>query len=323
MSVLWQYQERPDLRDAVVLVTGASSGVGAAAARAFAETGARVLLAVRDPGKARAVVGAIADAVPGASLEIVRVDLGDLTSVRELAEAVVARHRRLDLLINNAAVAAVPRRLTVDGFEEQMGVAHLGHFALTGRLLPLLLGTPGARVVTVTSAVAARPQVDLDDLQSERDYRRYRAYAQAKSANMLFALELRRRLEESGSDVRSLAAQPGWTRSGLGPGPTAGRVERGVIALTGAVFAHAPEVGVQPILMAALADLPGGTYVTRRHLNALKGAPVAVPPERIRAEPAQQSGLWAASERLTGVVYDFGAVSGARARGEGEPGRGL
>jgi NAD(P)-dependent dehydrogenase (short-subunit alcohol dehydrogenase family) len=153
--------------------------------------------------------------------------------------------------------------------------------------------------------------VDLADLQSERRYRRYAAYVQAKSANMLFALELAGRLQAAGSTTRSLAAQPGWTRSGLGPGDAAGRLERTVIGLTGALFAHAPERGAQPVLAAAVRDLPGGTYVTRRHLNQLKGAPVARPAERIRVDPAQQAGLWTASEQVTGVAYE--------ALGAGEP----
>ncbi|MGY1609330.1 oxidoreductase [Geodermatophilus sp. SYSU D00700] len=318
MPHTWEHQSRPDLHGAVVLVTGASSGVGAATSRALAETGAHVVLAVRDPDKARAVVSRIADTVPGASLEIARVDMADLGSVRALAESVARRHDRLDLLVNNAAVAAVPRQVTVDGLELQIAVAHFGHFALTGRLLPLLLATQDSRVVTVTSGIAARPRIDLADLQSERDYRRYPAYAQAKSANMLFALELHRRLERAGAETRSLAAQPGWTRSGLGPGDTAGRVERALIAVGNALFAHDPEVGAQPILTASLAPLPGGTFVTRRRLNGLKGAPVPVAPDRIPADPEQQSGLWAASEALTGVTFPLSPAGSPGAPVSGE-----
>lgn len=305
MADPWRHQTRPDLHDRIVMITGASGGVGAATAQAFAEAGAHVLLAVRNPEKARGVVIGIADAVPGASLEVVRMDLADLGSVREAADAVGSRHSRLDVLINNAAVAAVRRATTVDGFETQIGVAHFGHFALTGHLLPLLLATPGGRVVTVTSGVAVRPRVDLADLQFEQGYRRYRAYTRAKSANMLFALELHRRLVAAGAGVRSLSAQPGWTTSGLGPGDSAGWLERRVIATSNALMAHSPEVGAQPLLMAALSDVPGGTFVTRRHLNGTKGTPEPVAPDRIRVEPGQQEGLWAASERLTGVIYDL------------------
>ena len=309
MSKLWQHVAKPDLKGTVAVITGASSGVGAATARALAETGAHVVLAVRNPTKARAVVASIADQVPGASLTVEQVELADLASVRALADRLRSALTRLDLLVNNAAVAAIPRSTTVDGLETQIGVAHFAHFALTGRLLPLLLATPRARVVTLTSAAAAKPRVDLDDLQSAHDYRRYPAYVQAKSANMLFALELDRRLRQAGVDLRSVAAQPGWTRSGLGPGDSAGRLERAVIAVTNGLFAHDPEVGAQPVLTAALADLPGGSYVSRKRLNQLKGAPVVLQPQDIDAVPDQQSGLWAASEQLTGVTYDISAAS--------------
>lgn len=320
MSELWRHLQRPDLRGRVAVVTGASSGVGAATARALAEAGAHVVLAVRNPGKARLVVAGIADAVPGASLAVEEVDLAELSSVAALADrltAGTARLDRLDLLVNNAAVAAIPRQLTADGLEMQIGVAHFAHFALTGRLLPLLLATPGSRVVTVTSAVAAKPRIDLDDLQSARSYRRYPAYAQAKSANMLFALELHRRLRAAGLATASTAAQPGWTRSGLGPGEAAGRLEQAIIAVSNRLFAHDPEVGAQPILTAALADLPSGSYVTRSRLNQLKGAPKVLRPEDVEAVPEQQTGLWTASEQLTGVTYAFPNPSGVT------PGKGV
>lgn len=312
----WKYGMHADLTGRAAVVTGATSGVGEALAYALAEAGAHTVLAVRDTRKGERVRADVRAAVPGAQIEVQELDLADLGSVARAADGIAQKLPGIDLLINNGAVAAIPRQVTKDGFERQIGVAHFGHFALTGRLLPLLLAADAARIVTVTSSVARRPELPLDDLQSEKEYTRYGAYTKAKIANLLFALGLDTRLQRAGSRAISVSAQPGWTRSNLGPGQYAGRLERIGIAVGNALMGHSPLQGSQPILMAATSDIHGGAYVTPRRQNGLKGRPVAVDKREIPAKVETIDGLWAESERLTGVSYAALSRAGAPPRGK-------
>lgn len=191
----WNASDIPDQSGRTAVVTGANSGIGYVTARELARRGARVVLACRSEERGSRALGLLRSEVPGAEAEFMRLDLGDLGSVREFAASYESEaHGGLDLLINNAGVMALPYRQTVDGFETQFGVNHLGHFALTGLLLPLLLRTPGARIVTVSSGMHAVANIDIDDLNSERGYRRWVAYSRSKTANLLFVHELARRL---------------------------------------------------------------------------------------------------------------------------------
>ena len=207
---LWIEQNIPDLTGKVAVITGANSGLGFEAAKVLAAKGAHVVLAVRDAEKGKQAAEEIKRVVPAASLEVLSLDLANLASVRRFAEAFPAAHSRLDMLINNAGVMAIPRRVTADGFEMQLGTNHLGHFALTGLLLPLILKTPSSRIVTVSSGAHMFGKINFDDLQSERSYSKFGVYGQSKLANLLFAYELQRKLQAAGSG--RAAARSAWRR---------------------------------------------------------------------------------------------------------------
>ena len=294
----------PDLTGRTAIVTGANSGIGRITARALAEHGARVILAVRDVRK-----GADAAATMAGETEVRHLDLADLASVRLFAGGVDGP---VDLLINNAGLMIPPLGRTADGFELQFGTNHLGHFALTNLLLPQIAG----RVVTVSSIAHRAGAINLHDPNWERrPYRRSRAYAQSKLANLLFSAELQRRLEGAGSEVLSLAAHPGLAATSLLRGRR-GRVvevvESGLIALLG----QSDVGGALPTLMAATAELPGDTFVGPTGRFGARGEPGEV--ERAdRARDTQMArSLWSLSEELTGVSFPLNlpARSGAAPR---------
>lgn len=214
--MVWTSDNIPDQRGCVAVVTGANGGLGLQTARALARKGAHVIMAARDQDRANQARRAIAADVPDAGLEIRELDLASLLSVRACADAVVADHARIDLLVNNAGIMAVPEQATADGFELQFGVNHLGHFVLTRRLLPALLEAPAGRVVSVTSfaRLTAQP-VDPGNPHLRGTYKPWRAYGQSKLANLHFAVELQRRLEAAGASVASLAADPGLSATDL------------------------------------------------------------------------------------------------------------
>ncbi|CAM5559448.1 hypothetical protein SRIMM317S_03739 [Streptomyces rimosus subsp. rimosus] len=215
----WNTSHIPDQTGRSAVVTGANSGIGYVTARELARRGARVVLACRNESRGHTALARLRSEVPAAKAEFRQLDLADLKSVRAFAAGLDDFDgERLDLLINNAGVMALPERRTADGFEMQFGTNHLGHFALTGLLLPKLLGTPGARVVTVSSGFHALANVKLSDLNSERGYHRWIAYGRSKSANLLFSHELSRRLARAGSQVLAVAAHPGYADTNLQDG---------------------------------------------------------------------------------------------------------
>ena len=289
----WTTQDIPDLTGRTAVVTGANSGIGLPTALELARHGARVLVASRDAGKGRAAVGEIQAAVPGALVEYERLDLASLASVRACAEAVRARFAHLDILVNNAGVGMIPRGTTPDGFELQFGTNHLGHFALTGLLLPLLSARPGARVVTVSSDMHARGTIDFEDLDSARRYGRVSAYARSKLANLLFTLELQRRVDAAGVELLSLASHPGFTATGLfGIGPltrAAGPLVR--------LVANSPAKGAVPSLYAATAPAAAGGEFFGPGPRAVRPAARALNEQVARR-------LWSVSEELTDVRFD-------------------
>ncbi len=224
----WSAAAIPDQGGRLALVTGANSGLGLETARALAAHGATVVLACRSPQKATAaraqLLGDLAhqsSASPHGAIDCLTLDLADLASVAAAADTLAQRYGRLDLLINNAGVMAPPRTLTRDGFELQFGTNHLGHFALTQALLPLLKDQTDARVVNVTSGAQYFGRIDFDDLQGERRYDRWKAYSQSKLANVMFTLELQRRLDSANIGIRALAAHPGLARTSLQPSSVA------------------------------------------------------------------------------------------------------
>jgi NAD(P)-dependent dehydrogenase (short-subunit alcohol dehydrogenase family) len=281
----------PDLTGRTIVVTGANSGIGLEAARAFAAHGAHVVLAVRDEAR-----GAAAAATLVGSTEVRRLDLADLSSVRGFAATVTAD---VDVLVNNAGVLVPPFGLTADGFELQLGINHLGHFALTNLLLPRVTG----RVVTVASTAHRTGAIDFDDLNwTTRPYRRGAAYAQSKLANLLFTLELQRRLEASGSAVIATAAHPGWASTNLGV-PAYGAAVNAVVGLACRIFANDAAAGAAPTLFAAVAPMPGGGYAGPGRRRELAGPPRLVGRSAAASDPVAAARLWAASEQLTGVRY--------------------
>jgi protochlorophyllide reductase len=297
----WTTASMPDLSDQIALVTGANSGLGLESARALLAKGATVVLACRSLAKAEQACQELGAAGLGGSLqdriELLELDLADLASVAGAADQLAARHSRLDVLLNNAGVMAPPRTLTRQGFELQFGVNHLGHFALTQRLLPLLLASASPRVVQVTSGAQYFGQLDFDDLQGERRYDRWKAYGQSKLANVVFAQELQRRHPR----LRSAAAHPGLARTNLQPTSVAAngsKVERLAYRLMGPLFQSAAQ-GALPQLFAATAPEadPGGHYGPSE-LGGIKGWPKAVPMAKAALDPEQGARLWQVSEAL-------------------------
>jgi NAD(P)-dependent dehydrogenase (short-subunit alcohol dehydrogenase family) len=301
----WTAADIPNQRGRVAIVTGANSGLGLVTARELARAGARIVLASRSSEKGRDAASSIASAVPGSDVSPAILDLADLDSVRAFA---ASGPERLDLLINNAGVMAAPRRLTKDGFESHFATNHLGHFALTGLLLPALLKAPAPRVVTVSSTMHRGGTIEFDDLQGERKYSRWGAYSQSKLANLMFCFELQRRAVEAGSALRSMAAHPGYAATNLQAAGTDRFYERWFMAIGNRLFAQSAEMGALPTLYAATyPDLPGGTYVGPGGRSEQRGYPKVVGAAGKAYDEQAWRRLWEVSEQLTGVRYEFDA----------------
>jgi NAD(P)-dependent dehydrogenase (short-subunit alcohol dehydrogenase family) len=284
------------------VVTGANSGLGLVIARELAGKGALVVLACRNMEKGRAALAAVAATASGPEPELEELDLASLSSVRSFAERFKAGHDHLDLLVNNAGVMASPRRHTADGFELHLGTNHLGHFALTNLLLPLMEGRDDARVVTLSSNAHKTVRgIAFDNLNGDRHYFRWNAYGQSKLANLLFALELDRRLRARDSTVKSLAAHPGYAATNL-QSAAAPLVDRLVMKVGNAVVAQSDEMGALPILYAATEPgLEGGTYVGPDGIAEQRGHPKIVQPNRVARNEDTARRLWDVSAELTGV----------------------
>ncbi len=285
----WTAADIPDQTGRIAVVTGANSGLGLITARELARKGAHVVLACRDTAKGER---AAAD-LPGDG-EVRALDLADLASVRAFADGL----DRVDVLVNNAGLMAVPLSRTADGFEMQIGTNHLGHFALSG----LLAGRVTDRVVTVSSMGHRLGRVSLSDLNWERRrYQRWLAYGQSKLANLLFTYELQRR-HAAGSPVpQAFAAHPGYSRTNLN-GHTGTLLDR-ITPLADRLLAQSAEMGALPTLMAATADLPGGSYLGPGGPAEQRGYPELVGSNKASRDAATMTGLWALSEELTGVSY--------------------
>ncbi|ROO89019.1 NAD(P)-dependent dehydrogenase (short-subunit alcohol dehydrogenase family) [Actinocorallia herbida] len=295
----WTAADIPDLAGRRVIVTGANSGIGLKTALELARHGADTVLACRSAERGEAALAGIAKAVPGARVSLGIVDLADLSSVRAFADAQVKEP--LDVLINNGGVMAIPRAVTADGFERQFGTNHLGHFALTGLLLPALLRREGGRVVTVTSLMSnAARSIDFTDLQGERNYSKWLAYGRAKLANLVFAKELGRRVP----GVASLAAHPGYADTELtaSSAKSSGSRAEAVTYTLGRVLAQSGAAGALPTLRAATDPAARGGECYGPRLLA-RGAPVRTALHPRGDDPEHGRRLWEASEELTGVHY--------------------
>jgi NAD(P)-dependent dehydrogenase (short-subunit alcohol dehydrogenase family) len=302
--VSWSADDIPDLTGRTAIVTGANSGIGYRAAVELARHGAAVTLAARDPGRGADALHRLRGEVPGADAALAGLDLADLASVRTFA---TGWDRPLDLLVNNAGVMATPLRITPDGFESQFATNHLGHFALTGLLLPRLLARPGARVVTVTSGVHRAGRMNFANLDAQSGYRKWPAYAQSKLANLLFTFELQRRADAAGVDLRSVAAHPGYAATNLqtaGPRLAGSRIGEAGAALFAKLIGQPDSMGALPTLRAATDPaVRGGEVFGPDGFMELRGAPKQVAVSRQARDRALAERLWTISERKTGVTY--------------------
>lgn len=305
----WSADRIPDQSERVFLVTGANSGLGLATTRALARKGAHVILAVRDEAKGRRAAAEITAAQPDARLEVRRLDLADLDSVRAFATGLRADHPRLDVLVNNAGVMAPPRTLSAQGHEVQFAANHLGHFALTGLVLDLLAAGTDPRVVTVSSTNHRQGRIFFDDLSGERKYAPMGYYNQSKLANAVFGWELHRRLSEAGSPVRSVLAHPGYTSTNLQTNGPVGMVKF-LFGRLLSPLAQTPDQGALNQLYAATSpDVRGGQFIGPDGMAELRGAPKQVKLAPAAMDAATGRRLWELSEELTAVRFTFPAVA--------------
>jgi NAD(P)-dependent dehydrogenase (short-subunit alcohol dehydrogenase family) len=295
----------PEQIGRTAVVTGASRGIGLQTARGLASRGARVVLACRERRSAENAAAAIRRTVPASEVEVVCLDLASLDAARTATERLRSTHARLDLLTNNAAVMEPPHTRTVDGFELTFATNHLGHFAITGLLLDLLLATPNSRIVTVSSERHARGAMNFEDLQAERDYDPGGAYCQSKLANLLFTYELDRRLRAAGAATSALACHPGIVLTNLYKHRT--RLERALLSprlrMINSRLVHSVEMGALPALRAATDDRAQGGEFYGPPGRGATGHPVPGQSSARSHDLADQQRLWQSSERLTGVTY--------------------
>jgi NAD(P)-dependent dehydrogenase (short-subunit alcohol dehydrogenase family) len=304
MSDQWNLSRIGDQTGKIVVITGANSGIGFEAARALAGNGAVVIFASRNTQKAETAMSRVREEFPEAEIEFIPLNLGSLSSIREFADQFSARYDRLDVLLNNAGIMMVPYGITEDGLEQQMGINHFGHFALTGLLIDDLIKTPKARVVNISSNAHHAGEMDFSDLLYQTNgYTPMGAYSRSKLANLLFTYELKRRLEDQGFDTLALAAHPGISATGLAdhflPQPLTWLV-RGAMKL---MFQSA-EMGALPGLRASVdPDARSGEYYGPEGKGERAGYPVVVSSNAISQDLDDAKKLWEISEKLTGVEY--------------------
>lgn len=311
----WTQDDIPNQAGRTVIITGANSGLGLDSTRALAQAGAHVVMACRSPQRSQDALESVQAEFPQASLELMQLDLNSLDSVHAFADRYRQQHDKLDTLINNAGLMATPHQQTEDGFEMQFGVNHLGHFVLTARLIDLLVQTPNSRVVTLTSSANWFGSLDFNDLMGEKRYTRYGAYSQSKLANVVFACELNRRLEQAGVPTISNSAHPGLVMTNLqqrASHQSGSAVERIVYDYIVGAFAQSSARGVLPQLFAATApQAQGGVlYGPKFHV---RGYPRAVRPNRAALDAQVGKQLWEVSEELTGVRFEIARAQPALA----------
>lgn len=290
------------LKGKIAIVTGANTGIGYETAFALAKKQAHVIMACRNLQKAQVAKTNIITKFPKASIELIQLDLNSLQSVRDFAAEFSKHHQQLDLLINNAGLMIPPLMRTKDGFESQLGVNYLGHFLLTGLLLPVLEKTPGARVVSLSSLAHRNAEINFEDLNSEKSYSRFKAYGQSKLACLMFAYELDRRLKKKGSLVKSIAAHPGVSNTELGR-----YVPKFLYWILYPLFkmmTQSPDHAALPSLYAALKEgLEGGEYIGPQGRKEMKGKPGIVKSESQSHDLKVAKKLWEVSEELTNIDY--------------------
>jgi NAD(P)-dependent dehydrogenase (short-subunit alcohol dehydrogenase family) len=296
----WTAENIPDQKGRVAIVTGSSSGIGYEAARVLANKRATVIIAVRNLEKGGKATEKILAQNKEADVKVMEMDLANLESVAKFAENFKKAYSRLDLLINNAGVMIPPYEKTADGFELQFGTNHLGHFALTGLLLEVLMNTEGARIVNVSSSAHKWGSLDFDDLAWEkRSYSAWSAYGASKIANLYFTYELDRKLKENNLDTLVSAAHPGWTATEL-------QRHMGFTEFLNSLFAQDISMGALPTLRAAIETrIKGGEFFGPDGLFELRGNPVKVESNSLSKDALIAKRLWEVSEQLTGVKFEF------------------
>lgn len=312
----WTVKDIPSQTGRVAVITGATSGIGYEAAKALAGAGAKVIIASRNERKGAEVLAEIRAATPGADVAFEPLDLASLVSVARAATRIAASTPRIDLLINNAGVMAIPdRHETEDGFEMQMGANYIGHFALTMRLLPKVLAAGNARVITVSSLAHRSGKIKFDDLHWEESYSAWRAYCQSKLATLIFSLELDRIARAEGWSLTSTAAHPGFAITGLqSTGPRMGRNRPGLLELLSKamepIFSHSAAGGALPTLFAATSpDAEGGVMYGPDGFYELKGSPMRAKIVPYAQNKAMWRRLWEVSEQLTGLKMPVPAIA--------------
>ncbi len=305
----WTEASIPDLSGKTMVVTGANSGLGFETTGLLAGRGAHIVMGCRTKDKAEAAMSRLRADQAGASVEFVPLDLADLASVRAFADTVASSHDKLHALINNAGVMALPRTETADGFEMQIGTNHFGHFALTGALMPVLLETPGARVVTVSSLMHKVGSMRFDDLHGKRSYDKWRAYAQSKLANLLFCYELDRRLRVAEADVLSVAAHPGYSATNLqsvGPRMAGSKLAERFYDFTNKLVAQPARMGAMPSVFAAVGEsVSGGGLYGPQGLGQVRGYPERVESNRASHDEISAQRLWSMSVEATGESFSM------------------
>lgn len=298
----WTKANIPNLDGKVFVVTGANSGMGYETSLALAEKGAMVVMACRNLERGQRALESIKQAVPQAKLELMALDLASLKSIQAFAETFKSKFDRLDGLINNGGPIIADRRVTEDGFESHFGINHLGHFALTGLLLDVLLNTPSSRIVTVGSRMHVDGKMAWDDLMSERSYDRMAAYRQSKLANMLFAFELARRLEAQGRSTVSVAAHPGLANTSWADNNLGGLMKIMAQLMSSMSYQSAAMGALPPLYAATDPNVKPGAYYGPE--NDKKGYPVEVRAGESAYDEADAKRLWEVSEKLSGVKYE-------------------
>ncbi|HEY6334068.1 MAG TPA: oxidoreductase [Blastocatellia bacterium] len=302
----WTSKDIPSQTGKLAIVTGGNSGLGFETALALARAEASIIIACRDEKKAEAAVRKIRSRVPGSDMTIGQLDLSSLKSIRAFAQNLISFGAKVDLLINNAGIMAIPkRRLTEDGFEMQLGVNHLGHYVLTGLLLPALLRAPAPRIVTVSSMAHRTGRMDFSDLQSAKHYRPWTAYGQSKLANLLYAFELQRKIKAAGTRLDSLAAHPGYSATNLqagGPKLDGPSLTASFLTITNILMAQSAAMGALPTLYAATSpDATGGGFYGPS--LEIWGYPIKATPSSQALDEKSAAELWCVSEQLTGITY--------------------
>lgn len=307
MGTGWTAADVPDQAGRTIVITGATSGLGLSSARVMAGSGARVLLAARNPEKAESACAEVASVASGPPPEVVIADLADLDSVRSAAADIAGRVDAVDVLMNNAGVMALPLARTAQGFEMQMGTNHLGHAALTGLLLPTLLAADRPRVVTTSSNAHRMGRIRSHDPSWHDGYRKWPAYGQSKLANLLFALELDRRARAAGTTLVSVAAHPGYAATHLqaaSPEASGSRVMARVMEVGNGLLAQSADDGALPQLYAAtMGDVRGGEFFGPSGVMEMRGAPMRVTPSARARDRTAAADLWVQTERMTGVTF--------------------